>query len=279
MPELPEVETIKNALDLAVCGSKIIKTTIHCRRLRQPIPADFEKIAEGAVIDGFERIGKYIIVNLSNGKSLIWHMGMSGRVKIMPQCPIVLAKHDHVMIETNKGCLIFNDARRFGLLTWCATNDLKTNSLLCKTGLDPFDKTFNGEYLYSKFKNKKTAVKIALLDQEIIAGIGNIYASEALYAARILPTRPANSLSLKESQTLAEAVRQVLTKAIAAGGSTLKDYRKPDGSMGYFQNAHCVYGKTGQPCPDCQCHLQKKCEIQKIVLGGRSTFYCPILQK
>ncbi len=279
MPELPEVETIKNALEKAVGGACIQKTEIFCRRFRVPVPNDLAKRIDGARIVAFNRIAKYIIVRLDNGLSLIWHLGMSGRVKICDRRPDTPEKHDHIIFSTDKGCIIFNDARRFGLLTCCPTEELAQNPLLQKLGIDAMDKDFDGNYLYQKFHNKSTAVKMALLDQHIVCGIGNIYASEALFDARILPQRPATNLSKKECAQLAESVKAVLRKAIKAGGSTLKDYRRPDGSMGYFQNEHCVYNKTGQRCPNCVCDIKKTGGVQKTVLGGRSTFYCATLQK
>ncbi len=279
MPELPEVETIKEALDKAILGASIKKVEVSCRRFRVPIPDDFEKKISGATIVSLKRIAKYILINLDNGLTVIWHLGMSGQIKICKNRPTVLAKHDHVVLDTDKNCLIFNDARRFGLLTYCRTEQTLENSLLCHLGLDALDVNFNGNFLFEKFKNKALAVKVALLDQRLICGIGNIYASEALYKARILPTRPAKSLSRKECIRLAESIKTVLNNAIKAGGSTLKDYRKPDGSMGYFQNEHCVYDKTGQRCPDCICNILKTGGVQKLVLGGRSTFYCATLQK
>lgn len=279
MPELPEVETIKNAVERAVCGSRILNVEVRCRRFRQEIPADFEKLVSGTRIVSLRRVAKYIIIALDNGQNIIWHLGMSGRIKITDFRPSELAKHDHVIFETSQGCIIFNDARRFGMLTCCAADSLEEHPLLRKAGIDPFHQDLDGDYLQRKLKNKKIAVKLALLDQTIISGIGNIYASEALYMARVNPQRPADSLSLSECSVLVDSIRKVLRQAIEAGGSTLKDYRKPDGSMGYFQNVHCVYNKTGQRCPDCTCDLHKTGGIRKIVQGGRSTFYCETLQK
>lgn len=279
MPELPEVETIKNAIEKAIGFTNIINVTINNNRFREIIPDDFrERILHSRIIS-YQRQAKYIIIGLDNGLSLIWHLGMSGRVKICDKMPETFDKHDHVIIETEKEILIYNDARRFGLLTYCETQQLTKHHLLCRLGIDPFDNAFNGEYLFKKLKNKKVPIKIALLDQTIINGIGNIYASEALYSARILPTRCAGEISKKECETLAESVRLTLEKAIEAGGSTLKDYIKPDGSMGYFQNMHCVYNKTGQKCPDCTCNISQTGGIKKIVQAGRSSFYCPTKQK
>lgn len=279
MPELPEVETVKNALQKAFVGARIEKVEVRCARLRQPVPADLAKKLKGKRIENLRRIGKYMVLDLAENLSLVWHLGMSGSIRILENKPQSLEKHDHVVLQTDKGYMVYNDPRRFGLLTWCLTDQLKKHPLFKRIGVDPFDTTVTVNWLAQKFEGKNSAVKLALLDQEIMAGIGNIYASEALYAARILPTRPAGSLSKKELGRLIEAVRDVLQKAIAAGGSTLKDYRQPDGSLGYFQMSHCVYDKTGQRCPNCRCDLNKTGGVQKIVLGGRSTFYCATQQK
>lgn len=277
MPELPEVETIKNALQKAIGYANIVNVCINDNRFRQIIPDDFAKKVLNTKIVNYSRIAKYIVIGLDNGYSIIWHLGMSGRVKICDTMP-VLEKHDHVIFETSNGIVIYHDPRRFGLLTYCKTDELLQNKIFQNSGFDPFDENLNAKILREKLKNKKIAIKIALLDQKIINGIGNIYASEALFQAKILPTRESSSLSLQECDKLISAVRDVLQKAISAGGSTLRDYKKPDGSLGYFQNQHCVYNKTGMPCPNCTCGL-KDGGIQKIVQGGRSTFYCPYKQK
>ena len=277
MPELPEVETIKNALQKAIGYANIVNVCINDNRFRQIIPDDFAQKISGSKITNYQRIAKYIVISLDNGYSIIWHLGMSGRVKICNTMP-ELEKHDHVVFETSKGIVIYHDPRRFGLLSYCKTDELTQNKIFKNSGLDPFDEKLNAQLLHEKLKNKKTAIKIVLLDQRIINGIGNIYASEALFEAKILPMRESLSLSLAECKNLIAAIRDILQKAIAAGGSTLRDYKKPDGSLGYFQNQHCVYNKTGMPCPDCTCGL-KNGGIQKIVLGGRSTFFCPEKQK
>ena len=279
MPELPEVETVKNAVSKAVDGANIIAAAVLCDKFREKIPADFAAKITGATIMDCRRIAKYIIIELSNGLSLVWHLGMSGKIKILPQKPTTLEKHDHVVIETDKGCLIFNDPRRFGLLTYCESARLNECSALKNIGPDPFDKNLTAQYLYSQLQAHSTPIKVAILEQKIICGIGNIYASEALFKAKILPLRPAKSLNLKECENLLKSIREVLSKAIKAGGSTLRDYRKPDGSSGEFQNQHCVYNKTGQRCPECVCNISKTGGIKKVVLGGRSTFYCETLQK
>ncbi|MDR1026221.1 MAG: bifunctional DNA-formamidopyrimidine glycosylase/DNA-(apurinic or apyrimidinic site) lyase [Lactobacillus sp.] len=279
MPELPEVETIKRALEKAVLNSDISKVKVLCNKFRIKVPDDFAKRIEGAKIIKIKRIAKYMVIDLDNGESIIWHLGMSGRVKICDKESYTLEKHDHIVIETTKGTLIYNDARRFGLITVIKTDMLGECSLLSQIGLDPFDENLDAKFLHDKLKGKSIPIKVALLDQKIINGIGNIYASEALYMARIMPTREAKDIKPKECKVLIEAVRIVLKKAIEAGGSTLRDYKKPDGSMGYFQNLHCVYNKTGQQCSDCTCDIKKTGGVKKIVQAGRSTFYCPVLQK
>lgn len=279
MPELPEVETIKEAIRQTVSGAIVESVEVYNRRLRQEIPPNLENIAVQTHILNIYRRAKYIVIDLDNGYSLILHLGMSGRIKILSELPLSLEKHDHVVLKTSKGVVIYNDARRFGLLTYCLTNKLEQNPLFADLGFDPFDDKATGEYLFKTFKNKKTYIKLALLDQHILAGIGNIYASEALYEAGISPLRVCSTLTLKECSRLLEAIRFILKKAIAAGGSTLRDYKKPDGSLGYFQNQHCVYDKEGKRCPNCTCDLAKTGGIKKVVLGGRSSFYCDHLQK
>lgn len=279
MPELPEVETIKTAVCKAIGCSNIKEVIINNNSLRQKIPADFKKRIEKTRITGYRRIAKYIIIDLDNGLSLIWHMGMSGKVKIEDQIPEPPAKHDHVIIVTDNGVLVYNDARRFGLLTYSPTDTLCQHPLLAKLGPEPLQDSFNADYLFCKLQAKKIPIKVALLDQETVVGIGNIYASEILYKAGISPLRPANNVSREECQKIVEAAREVLEEAIAAGGSTIHDYKRPDGSLGYFQNKHCVYGKSGQKCPECNCDKDENGGVRKIVQAGRSTFYCPHKQK
>ena len=276
MPELPEVETIKEAMRKATNGAVIESVKVYNRHLRCPIPAGFEKTLLNAKINRLYRIAKYALMELDNGYSVIWHFGMSGKIKITEDKNPILEKHDHVVIKTSYNTIIYNDPRRFGVVTTCKSNKLCENPLFRHLGLDPFDENLSEHYLTEKLSHKKAPIKVALLDQSIISGIGNIYASEALYDARISPLRESCSLTKKELKKLIESVRLILKKAIDAGGSTLHDYHKPDGSTGYFQFQHCVYGKDGQKCPHCTCKTGK---IIKIVQTGRSTYYCEHLQK
>ena len=279
MPELPEVETIKNAIQKAIGYANITDVIIKQNRFREVMPDDFREKVVGTNIIRYQRIAKYVVIHLSNGYAIIWHLGMSGRIKICDKMPEQLEKHDHVILETSNGFITFNDPRRFGLLTYTETSKLKEHPLLCRLGPEPLEKTFSTDYLFERLQCKKVPIKTALLDQEIVSGIGNIYASEALFEAGISPLRPADKLKRRECSALIKSIRDVLLKAIAAGGSTLKDYQKPDGNLGYFQNMHCVYNKIGQKCPHCICDTTKTGGIHKIIQAGRSSFYCPVKQK
>ena len=279
MPELPEVETIKNAVDTAIKGATILCTEVRQSRLRESVPENFAEQIRHARIDSLQRIAKYMIMNLNNGISIIWHFGMSGKIKIESAADYLTEKHDHIIIKTDKASIIYNDPRRFGLVTVCPTSELKQHHCFKHIGLDPWDDKLTDKYLLHKFAERKATVKSALLNQEIICGIGNIYASEILYRAKILPQRPAESISESEAQKIIHFTRLILEASIKAGGSTIHDYKHPDGDIGYFQNSHCVYNKTGQRCPDCICDFAKTGGIRKITQSGRSTFYCPIQQK
>lgn len=278
MPELPEVETIKNMVAEVLNDAVVIDVEVKQRKFREQMPEDFEKILKGAKVTALRRIAKYMLADLDNGYTIIWHFGMSGKFKILKTVPDVLDKHDHIIITTNKGVLVYNDVRRFGLVTYCESAKLKENHLISKLGLDPWDENLTAEYLLNKLQNKKLPIKICLLDQEIICGIGNIYASEILYKARIMPDRAGNSISESEAEKIIFYTREILQNAIKAGGSTIHDFKTPDGDTGHFQDSLCVYGRTGKRCPDCVCDL-KTGGIKKVVMGARSTFYCDILQK
>ena len=279
MPELPEVETIKNAVEKALSGAEIQKVIVRQTRLREPVPVDLVQRIEGSQIVGLQRIAKYMLMQLSNGQTLIWHFGMSGTVRIEEEMPTNPQKHDHLLLQTSKGVLIYNDPRRFGLITWGTSESIRQHYLLCHLGLDPWDKDLTADYLLQKFAHKKCAIKIALLDQTIVCGIGNIYDSEILYLSRIRPQRTVESITHAEADRLIKYIRLVLEAAIAAGGSSIHNYVHPDGDIGYFQENHCVYNKTGLRCPQCKCNVIETGGIQKTVLGGRSTFYCATLQK
>lgn len=279
MPELPEVETIKESLLVALDNAVIQSVLVRNRHLRQEIPTDFEKNICKARITRIYRLAKYALLDLDNNRSIILHFGMSGKIRFIDEKDINYEKHDHVIFKTSRGILAYNDPRRFGLVLETPTALIYSHPLFAKLGLDPFDDELSVSYLQHKLQNKNVSIKIALLDQTIICGIGNIYASEALYDARISPLRCCNDVSIEELKRLIVSIQKILRKAINAGGSTLHDYRKPDGSTGYFQLQHAVYGKEGKPCPHCICCSSDGKGILKITQGGRSTFYCPYLQK
>lgn len=276
MPELPEVETVKNMVEKVLQNATVKDIEIRQRKFRNIIPDEFEHIVKGAKVLSLKRKAKYILIYLDNNYTIIWHLGMSGKFKICDTLPDTLDKHDHIIITTDKGNLIYNDVRRFGLVTCCASDKLKENKFLCKLGLDPWDRELTVKYLSEKLKKKKQSIKSALLDQEIICGIGNIYASEILYKARIRPDRNSDSLTENEIENIIKHTQLILEAAIESGGSTIHDFKSPDGDTGHFQNKLCVYGRTGQRCPDCIC---KNNSVIKIVQNGRSTFFCETLQK
>lgn len=279
MPELPEVETIKNTVRNFLENAVIQSAVVYQAKLRESVPQDFPTKVRDARIIALRRIAKYMLMDLDNGLTIIWHFGMSGKIKILPSLPALLEKHDHLVLQTDKGVIIYNDPRRFGLVLICESEKLRQHHLLRHLGLDPWDKKLTASYLKEKFVRKKTNIKQALLDQEIICGIGNIYASEILYHARILPQRPCESLTDSELKAIITWTRKILEEAVQAGGSTIHDYQRPDGDIGYFQERHCVYDKTGQKCPECRCDISQTGGIQRINQNGRSTFYCAVLQK
>ncbi len=279
MPELPEVETIKKAVEKGIGKAKILNIEIRNRQLRELVPEDMETKIKGSKIIKYDRIAKYIVISLDNNICILWHMGMSGKVKISDKLNDI-DKHDHIIMETSNGYVVYNDPRRFGLFTYCTKENISNNKFLKNLGCDPFRENLTDDYLYAKLqKKKKTPIKVALLDQSIISGIGNIYASEILYESSIIPSRLCENITKKECKIIIENTKKVLQKAIDAGGSTLRDYKRPDGSLGYFQNMHCVYNKKGQKCPHCICDIKKTGGIKSVVMAGRSTFYCESLQK
>jgi formamidopyrimidine-DNA glycosylase len=275
MPELPEVETVMRGLDGRLTGRTLATATLHRPDLRWPIPPHFAATLTGAKILGFRRRGKYIFMRLDSDISVLIHLGMSGRMVI--DAPFAL--HEHLTLETNDGGRIgFVDPRRFGALDLIATIDEDTHKLVAALGPEPLGNEFNAPALLAALAGKATPIKSALLDQTVVAGIGNIYASEALFRARISPRRLAGSLGPARIDRLVPAIKTTLTEAIAAGGSSLRDYVQPSGELGYFQHAWKVYDRTGQPCE--RCPGPPACAgISRLVQTGRATFYCPLTQR
>lgn len=277
MPELPEVETVKCAIENTLLHKQIKTSVLNRQKIRLDIPSHFNQCIEGAQIIEVKRRSKYIIITLSNNYSIVLHLGMSGRVYIHENVPDI-KKHDHwVCTFDDHYTLIFNDPRRFGVLDIVKTDDLHTHPLLKSIGPEPFSNSFSVDYLYDSLSHKKAPIKSSLLDQRLIAGIGNIYACEALFRSGISPFRKSNSLTVEEVMRLHTEIKDTLQEAIQAGGSTLKDFHHTDGSLGYFQHRFKVYDRENTPCPDCTCN--GKAVIQREIQSGRSTYYCPIKQK
>jgi formamidopyrimidine-DNA glycosylase len=274
MPELPEVETVARGLARGLEGHRLVKVETRRGDLRWPFPKGFAKRLTGRRVDKVRRRAKYIVAELDDGNALLAHLGMTGRMLLTKGRPETLEPHDHVIFETDNGWVLrFNDARRFGMMDLVATDKLEQHKLIRGIGPEPLGNDFNGPVLAAALKGKKTSIKAAILDQKVVAGVGNIYASEALYRARISPKRMATTVQGDRAEKLAHAIKAVLNEAVAAGGSSLRDYVQADGELGYFQHKWRVYEKAGQPCPECGG------KIRRIVQGGRSTFYCPKCQR
>ena len=303
MPELPEVETVCRGLLPAMEGRMITRATVNRPDLRWPFPFGMADRLTGSRVMALRRRSKYILADLSTGETLLIHLGMSGRMLISPPPQAEKGfgqgfggaqgiaretlgewhhhhpapeKHDHVILDMEDGTRItFNDARRFGAMDLMPTATADTHPLLAVLGPEPLGNDFNEAYLAARLKDRNTPIKSALLDQHIIAGLGNIYVCETLYRARIHPAQKAGRISASRAAALVPIIRDVLTEAITAGGSSLRDYRQADGELGYFQHSFQVYGREGQPCLTSGCNST----IHRIVQSGRSSFFCPSCQK
>ena len=281
MPELPEVETVRRGLMPVMCGTVVERVTLNRPDLRVPITQGFGEVLSGVRVEDLIRRGKYII-GLGGGEhGFVLHLGMSGRVHIYRSQDVYEpGKHDHVIFDMAGGVrIVYSDPRRFGMLYLVPKAGWEDEKPFSAMGPEPLGNGFSGSILFTALKNRRVAIKNALLDQKVVAGIGNIYACEALFEAGIDPRRLSFSLSETEADRLAGAIRQVLERAIEAGGSTLKDYAQVDGSMGYFQHSFSVYDREGRSCPGCDCDSLKTHGVSRIVQSGRSTFYCSARQK
>ena len=274
MPELPEVETVAAALRRASLeGRKITGYTVRCEKLRRPLPGkELAKIV-GLRLESIRRRAKYLLLQLDDGKTLLLHLGMTGTLRLDDrQSPP--GRHDHFDLEFDDGRILrFRDPRKFGLVAVSRPDDTGRLPELATLAPEPLGEEFTGEYLYAISRKRQTPVKVFIMDQRRVVGVGNIYASESLFRAGIRPTLPAGKLSRKRCERLVETIREILREAIAAGGTTISDFQGVDGSEGAFVRTLRVYGKAGEPCPQCGN------PISKTVLGGRSTFYCPKCQK
>ncbi len=272
MPELPEVETVRRGLTPYLQYRRIDAVSVREPRLRWPIPADLPQRLIGRRIEQLDRRGKYIIVALDSGDRVILHLGMSGRIRVLdPSEP--LRKHDHVDWRLDSGRVMrFHDPRRFGAMLWWPAAEPE-HVLLRGMGPEPFSATFDGDYLFRASRGRSAAVKSFVMDGRVVVGAGNIYAAEALFRAGIRPQRAAGRLSRGDCVLLAEHIRAVLTAAVELGGTTLRDFAGADGESGYFQQVLSVYGRDGEACRVCGT------SIRRLVIGQRSSFYCPRCQR
>lgn len=293
MPELPEVETVRRGLAEVMEGRRIERIEVRRHDLRIPVPDDFNERLQGRTLEKMGRRAKYLVGEFDDGTILLAHLGMSGRMIIetpdnmteksasnipgdFAHDPGNHAKHEHIVFHVGNGTVIrFSDPRRFGLMTLTDRENFADHKLIRHLGPEPTGEDFTGPVLAARLQGKRTPIKAALLDQRVVAGVGNIYACEALFAAGLSPLRQAATVQSRRADRLAMAVRDVLADAIAAGGSSLRDHVAPTGELGYFQHSFKVYGRTGEPCPGCDCGKS----VQRIVQSGRSTFYCTKRQR
>lgn len=293
MPELPEVETVRLGLVPAMEGARFVKVEARRPDLRWPFPKDFVKRLEGKSVTGLGRRAKYLLVDLSSGEVLIMHLGMSGSFRVAKNGEEIMpgefeherskaATHDHVVFHMSSGATVtFNDPRRFGFMKLVPRAQFDQEPLLRLIGPEPLGNEFGPALLARACRGKKTSLKAALSDQRVVAGLGNIYVCEALHRAHVSPKRLASTIAAKNGEpnqravALADAIKAVLNDAIKAGGSSLRDHRRTNGDLGYFQHSFRVYDREGKKCPTRGC----KGTIKRIVQTGRSTFFCPVCQK
>jgi formamidopyrimidine-DNA glycosylase len=292
MPELPEVETVRLGLSPVLTGQRLIHVEQRRPNLRFPFPANFVARVQGQTVERLDRRSKYIIAHLSGGEALIMHLGMSGRFTItqtgdthqpgaFTHSPAAISKHDHVVFETAAGATVtYNDARRFGFMDLAKTATLQEHPLMKDIGIEPLGPKLTPAFLAAAASGKKADLKAFLMDQRIVCGLGNIYVCETLFRAGLSPFKPAGRIAGRgdkpkpAAERLPDIIRAVLTEALAAGGSSLRDYQKTDGTLGYFQKAFAVYGREAAACVSPECAGI----IQRAVQSNRSTFYCPECQ-
>lgn len=283
MPELPEVETVRRGLEPVMTDTVIEYAQVNRPDLRWPLPVNLSERLTGQRVLGLRRRSKYILCDLEGGETLLIHLGMSGRMLISGTQVGAFAhphpapeKHDHVVLNMVGGARItFNDARRFGAMDLAPTPEVDSHRWLAGLGPEPLGNAFSEDHLVTRLKGRKMPIKSALLDQKIVAGLGNIYVCETLYRAGIHPARQAGAISERRVRSMVPIIRQVLEEAIAAGGSSLRDFRQADGELGYFQHNFDVYGREGMTCKTQECQA----EVRRIVQSGRSSFYCPTCQR
>jgi formamidopyrimidine-DNA glycosylase len=271
MPELPEVETTVRGLTRHLEGERVTRVVLNRADLRRPFPPDLVQVMTGARVTGLARRAKYGLIHLDRGATVIFHLGMSGRWRIDPDA---LGAHDHLLIETASSRLSLCDPRRFGSVDMVETAALEAWPQFAAMGPEPLGPGLSAAYLKAALAGRTQSIKLALLDQRIVAGLGNIYVCEALWRARINPRKAAGKVTRPQLERLVPAIREVLEASIRDGGSSLRDYAAPDGELGYFATRFGVYGRTDEPC-----HREDGGRIRRIAQGGRSTWYCPVCQK
>lgn len=271
MPELPEVETTRRGLEPVMKGKIITKVTVNRRDLRMPLPKNFEKAVAGQKVKALRRRAKYMLIDLANGKSILVHLGMSGSMRVVKSKDYAPMKHDHVIFEIGVFYVVFHDPRRFGLIDLLDTKNAQTHELLAHLGPEPLSDDFDANYLKRVLSKKKGPIKPVLMNQEVVVGVGNIYASEALFLSRIHPQAPADNL-VESAEILVKSIKKVLESAIKSGGSTLRDYTQATGEQGYFQHHFNVYERKGEPCVACGQ------EVVHMVQAGRASYFCGACQ-
>lgn len=271
MPELPEVETTVRGLARFLNGARIERVTLKRPDLRRPFPNDLVQILTGSTVKNLSRRAKYGLINTNRDHTMVFHLGMSGRWRIDPG---ELNKHDHLILETKNNLFALCDPRRFGSIDLIPTTNLQTWRPFAIMGPEPLGDEFSPAYLKNSLCGRKQAIKMCLLDQKIVAGLGNIYVCEALWRAGINPMKPGGKITLPKLEKLVTAIKDILSQAILDGGSSLRDYAAPNGELGYFSTKFDVYGRDGEPC-----RTQDKGIIRRTVQGGRSTWYCNRCQK
>lgn len=279
MPELPEVETVLCGLRQVLEGQVISSVSVVTPKLRNMIPPLLPEILKNRRVQHMYRRAKYMVWDIDNGWSVIVHLGMSGVFRtVFPDQGDGerFQKHDHLRLRLANGVeVVYRDPRRFGVLDLVPTGEVSESSYLAHLGAEPLERSFTARFLLKAIGGRKISIKQAIMDQSVVVGVGNIYASESLYLAGIDPQKAAFCVSFEEVERLVRAIRKVLVKAIEEGGSTLRDYRKIGGERGYFQTHFSVYDREGQPCSDCDCDVMQTGGVKRIVQGNRSTFYCP----
>ncbi len=280
MPELPEVETVCRGLAARLEGRTVVRAEVRRPDLRLPLPVRLAERLAGRRVERVARRAKYLLIHLDDGMVLLGHLGMSGRMVVSPAAePFVPGAHDHVILETGDGFrVVFHDPRRFGLLDLVPAAEVAAHPCLASLGPEPLGEAFTPEALSAALAGRFTPIKAALLDQKIVAGLGNIYVCESLFWAGIAPTRLAGTVAGEAAGRLVPAIRSVLTRAIAAGGSSLRNYVQASGELGWFQHDWAVYGRAGLACPGCTCDLATTGGIRRVVQANRSTFFCPVRQ-